>query len=228
MTPLHELIDLELMLSHLDFVLAGLGVTLSIALISFIFSLILGTAIALIRILNIPIIKYIANAYVSFFRGVPALVVLFFIYFGLPFAGITLDAYTSSIIGFTLTSSAYTSEVVRSSIIAVNREQWEMAMDLGANIPQIIRYIILPQATRIAIPALSNILLDLIKGTSLTAMITVRDIFQRAKIVAATNNNYITMYLLLAIIYWLICWIFEQGQHQLEAYYNINHSTISH
>ena len=165
MTPLNELIDFQLIWENLDFVLMGLSTTLSIALISFLNSLLIGTLIAIVRILQVPILHWVARFYVSFFRGVPALVVLFFLYFGLPFAGVTLEAYTAAVIGFTLTASAYSSEVIRSSIIAIERAQWEMAMDLGANLRQVITRVILPQATRIAIPGLSNILLDLIKGT---------------------------------------------------------------
>lgn len=227
MTPLNELIDFQLIWENLDFVLMGLSTTLSIALISFLNSLLIGTLIAIVRILQVPILHWVARFYVSFFRGVPALVVLFFLYFGLPFAGVTLEAYTAAVIGFTLTASAYSSEVIRSSIIAIERAQWEMAMDLGANLKQVITRVILPQATRIAIPGLSNILLDLIKGTSLTAMITVRDIFQQAKIVAASNNNFITMYLLLAVLYWSICFVFEQVQHYLERRYTVKETPIS-
>lgn len=224
-TNILEVLDFSLMWESLDFILAGLGTTLSIALISFCVSLIAGTVIALVRFLKIPLLSQIAAIYVSFFRGVPALVVLFFLYFGLPFAGITMDAYIVSIIGFSLTSSAYSSEIIRSSIIAIDIAQWEMALDLGATVLTAFRRVILPQAGQNAIPALSNVILDLIKGTSLTAMITVNDIFQRAKIVGGSRHNYMSMYLLLAIIYWVICFIFEQGQKYLERKFDINPTT---
>lgn len=216
-----QLIDFSLIVQHLSFVLSGLWVTLSLAVLSFLLSLIFGSVIAFSRFLKIPILSQLATLYVSFFRGVPALVILFFIYFGMPFFDIVLDAYSAALIGFSLTSSAFTSEVIRSSILAIDLVQWEIALDLGAKLPSVIWRVILPQAGRLAIPSLSNVLLDLIKGTSLTAMITVQDVFQRAKIVAAANNNFITMYLLLAFIYWGLCLTFEQGQRYLEHKFNL-------
>lgn len=226
MEKLLEIIDLQLVWDNLPFILGGLSYTLSISLYSFILSLIIGTIIAFIRIFEIPVLNIIANFYVSFFRGVPALVVLFFLYFGLPFIDILLTAYQASIIGFTLTASAYACEIMRSSILAIDRGQWEAGMSLGLPIKALIKLIVLPQSIRLAIPGLSNILLDLVKGSSLTAMITVSDVFQRAKIVGGSNHNFLTMYLLVALIYWVICLFYEQFQNYLEKKLNLQASPI--
>ena len=210
------LFDVALAWKSLPFILQGLGYTLGISLMSFMISLVTGTVLALMRRSNKFIIRWLARGYVSFFRGVPVLVVLFVLYFGLPFMGLTLTALQASIIGFSLTCTAYSSEIIRASISGVEGGQWQAARSLGLSYKSTLFKVIFPQAVRLAVPALSNVLLDLVKGSSLTAMITVPDMFQKAKIVGGANNNYMTMYLLLAIIYWVICTSYSAIQYALE------------
>lgn len=212
----------KLALESLPFVLSGLSYTLLISLLSFLISLFGGTILALMRISPSIVLQKIAKFYISFFRGVPILVTLFFLYFGLPLANVTLNAIQASIIGFSLTSSAYSSEIIRSAIVSLDRGQWEAAQSLGLPYNKILNKVIFPQAFKIAIPPLSNILLDLVKSSSLTAMITVPDIFQKAKIVGGANNDYMTMYFLVAIIYWFICVIYGKLQDYLELQYDLD------
>ena len=208
--------DFELALGSIPFILKGLPYTMGIALISTFFGLILGLILATMRIINIPILDWIARTYISFMRGTPTLVLLFLLYFGLPFIGIQLDAISAAVIGFSINSAAYIAEIVRSSISSVAIGQWEAAYALGLNWAFVMRKIILPQAFRTAIPPLSNVVLDIIKGTSLTAMITVPDMFQNAKIVGGREFDYMTMYILVAVIYWIICSLFSMLQNYLE------------
>lgn len=219
----------QLALDSIPFVLEGLSFTLFISLLSFILSLVGGTVIALMRLSHYSLMRMLARLYVSFFRGVPVLVTLFFLYFGLPLVNLMLTAVQAAIIGFGLTSSAYSSEIIRSAIESIDKGQWEAAQSLGLNRQRVLRKIIFPQATKVAIPALSNVLLDLVKGSSLTAMITVPEIFQKAKIVGGANNDYMTMYFLVAIIYWIITIFYGFLQDYLERYFNpelsINEST---
>lgn len=219
----------QLALDSIPFVLEGLSFTLFISLLSFILSLVGGTVIALMRLSYYSLLRMLARLYVSFFRGVPVLVTLFFLYFGLPLVNLMLTAVQAAIIGFGLTSSAYSSEIIRSAIESIDKGQWEAAQSLGLNRQRVLRKIIFPQATKVAIPALSNVLLDLVKGSSLTAMITVPEIFQKAKIVGGANNDYMTMYFLVAIIYWIITIFYGFLQDYLERYFNpelsINEST---
>ena len=208
--------NLKLAIHSLSFVLSGLQYTLGIAGVSFIFGTILGFMFVLMKRSNIRILRMIANFHVSFMRGTPTLVFLFLLYFGLPYLKIQLPALVCAILCFSIASSAYICEVLRSSIDAVDYGQWEASTSLGLNYFQTLRRVILPQAFRISVPPLSNVLLDMIKGTSLAAMITVPDIFQNAKIVGGREFDYMTMYILVALIYWSICLVFEQGQKILE------------
>ena len=208
--------NLKLAIHSLSFVLSGLQYTLGIAAVSFILGTILGFLFVLMKRSPFLVLRLIANFHVSFMRGTPTLVFLFLLYFGLPYFKIQLPAIICSIICFSIVSSAYICEVLRSSIDAVDYVQWEASTSLGLNYFQTLRRVIVPQAFRISVPPLSNVLLDMIKGTSLAAMITVPDIFQNAKIVGGREFDYMTMYILVALIYWSICLVFEQGQKILE------------
>ena len=161
-------------------------------------------------------LRWLAMLHISLMRGIPLMVLLFFIYFGLPFMGIQLDAISASIIAFTSMSSAYISEIIRASLSAIDKGQWEAAKSLGLRTNVIYRKIIIPQAFRIALPPLSNVLLDMVKSTSLTAMITVPEIFNKAKIVGGAKSDYMTVYICVALIYWFICTLYAVGQVHLE------------
>lgn len=208
--------DLELAIESIPFILKGLPYTLGIALLSTFLGLILGLILAAMRISNVSVLDWFARSYISFMRGTPTLVLLFLLYFGLPFIGVQFEAITAAIIGFSINSAAYIAEIIRSSIASVPKGQWESGYAHGLTWLYIMRKIILPQAMRIAIPPLSNVVLDVLKGTSLAAMITVPEMFQNAKIVGGREFDYMTMYILVALIYWAISSLFVVLQNYLE------------
>lgn len=208
--------NVRLALEAIPSILEGLPYTLSLSLIGFGLGLVAGFFVALLRMSSFAPFRWLASWHISLMRGIPLMVLLFFIYFGLPFMGVELDAITSTIVAFTSMSSAYISEIIRSSLQAVDKGQWEAARSLGLRTPVIYRKIIIPQAFRIAIAPLSNVLLDMVKSTSLTAMITVPEIFNKAKIVGGAKSDYMTVYICVALIYWIICTLYAVLQTQLE------------
>lgn len=210
--------DYKLALESIPFVLEGLGYTLFISMVSFALALMGGLLIALMRLSKFAPARGFARFYVSFFRGVPIIVTLFFIYFGLPVLGILIPAVESALIGFGMTGSAYTSEIIRASILGVDRGQWEASQSLGLSYRKALTKVILPQAARMSVPPLSNVMIDMVKTSSVTAMITVPEIFQKAKIVGGSEQDYMTMYLLVAVIYWLICLVYGFLQGKLERH----------
>ena len=203
-------------MESLPYVLEGLGNTLFISFVSMAFGLLLGLFLALGRGSSNWLLRLPSSLYISFMRGVPILVILFILYFGFPVIGIEFTALQAAVIGFSLNSAAYIAEINRSAINAVDRGQWEASTSLGLSYWQTLRGIILPQAVRIALPPLSNVMLDLIKASSLAAMITVPEIFQHAKIVGGRELDYMTMYILIALIYWGICSVVSVLQRYLE------------
>lgn len=206
----------ELAIDALPLILEGLPYTLLLSLVGFLLGTFFGFFVALCRMSTVAPLRWIAAMHVSLMRGIPLMVLLFFIYFGLPFMGIELDAITASIIAFSSMSSAYISEIIRSSLAAVDKGQWEAARSLGLRTPTIYRKVIIPQAIRIALPPLSNVLLDMVKSTALTAMITVPEMFNKAKIVGGAKSDYMTVYILVALIYWVICTLYAIGQDKME------------
>jgi len=129
--------------------------TLGISVLSFIIGNFFAILLAVMRMSQKPWLKYPARIYISFMRGVPMLVVLFILYFGLPYVGIQIPALLYAIIGFSTVSAAYMAEIFRSSISAVDKGQWEAAQSLGLPQKPIIHHIILPQALRIAVAPLA-------------------------------------------------------------------------
>ena len=158
----------------------------------------------------------LARFYVWIFRGTPLLVQLFVIFYGLPSIGILLDAFPAALIGFTLNVGAYTSEIVRAAISSVPRGQWEAAYSIGMSWSQAMRRTILPQATRVAVPPLSNTFISLVKDTSLAAAITVPELFQTAQRIVATTYEPLILYIEAALIYLALSSVLSALQERLE------------
>ncbi|CDQ20466.1 amino acid ABC transporter permease [Halobacillus karajensis] len=205
---------------NLSFILEGVPYTLLVALSGMAIGLVLGFFIALARGSNHRWLRWTARSYISFMRGTPILVYLFVLYFGLPVVGIQISAISAAILGFGTNSAAYIAEINRSSLNSVSNGQWESSRALGFTYWQTIRRIIMPQATRIAIPPLGNVFLDLLKATSLAAMISVPEILNKAQIAAGRTVDSMTMYITAALVYWPLTMIFSALQDYLEKRHN--------
>ncbi|MCV9906774.1 amino acid ABC transporter permease [Brucella sp. HL-2] len=195
---------------------AGLMFTIPLTILSFIFGLSLGLLTALVRLFSPVWVSLIARFYVWIFRGTPMLVQLFVIFYGLPSAGIYLDAFTAAVIGFSLNVGAYSSEVIRAVISSVPKGQWEAAYSIGMSWRQALTRTILPQATRTAVPPLSNTFISLVKDTSLAAAITVPELFQSAQRIVATTYEPLILYIEAALIYLALSTVLSHLQSRLE------------
>lgn len=216
----NELFNTQLALENLPFILTGLPMTLAISIAGMLIGLILGLIISLARSSNNVLLRWPARVYISFMRGTPMLVFLFILYFGLPMLGIKLTALVAATVGFGLNSAAYIAEVNRASFNSIDEGQWESAKALSLNYWQTMQHIIIPQATRIALPPLTNVFMDIVKATSLTAVITVPELFQKTQIVVGRTYDAMTMYILVALIYWPICIVIGIIQERLEDKYS--------
>jgi L-cystine transport system permease protein len=216
-----HLFNVELAIDSLPILLKGLQFTLWIAAFSMLFSLLLGLLIGIGRMSKYALLRWTCRVYISFMRGTPLLVFLFILYYGLPVIGIQFSSpITAAIVGISLNFAAYNAEVVRSAIMSVPKGQWESAAALQMNFGQTMRRIIIPQATRIALPPLSNIFLDIVKGTSLASVITVHELLYNARLVAGKTYESLTLYITAALIYWVVCIIIGYFQERLEQRYN--------
>lgn len=214
--------------SCLESILRALPITLELTVVSFALALILAVIVALIDNFKIPVLWQIASVYVSFFRGTPLIPQLFLLYFGIPTfvpALRNISAVTVCIVGLTLNSAAYMKEVVRGSLLSVPAGQREAALAHGMTPMQAMLTIILPQATRIAIPALFNNLVDVVKGTSMAFTIGVVEITAAASLRAAVSFNYFEAYMVLMLVYWAIVLVLERIEAIIEKRFSVIYSS---
>ncbi|CDL84293.1 amino acid ABC transporter permease [Xenorhabdus szentirmaii] len=195
---------------------AGLTFTIPLTLITFALGISLGFVVALIRLYGPKPLVAVVRFYVWLIRGTPLLVQLFLIFYALPSVGITLEAFTSAVIGFTLNVGAYTSEVIRAALVSVPKGQWEASHSIGMSWWQSLRRIVLPQAARFSIPPLSNTFISLVKDTSLASVITVPEMFLAAQRIAAVTYQPLILYTEAAILYLLLSSVLSALQVRLE------------
>lgn len=179
-------------------------------------SLVLAFVLALIQVQNVRILKQLARVCVWVFRGTPLIVQMYIIFFGLPSLGITLDAFPSAVIAFSLNYAAYMSETIRAAIQSVPEGQWEAGYMIGLSSGQIMMRVILPQAARVAFPTLFSSLIGLTKDSSLAASITVVEMFKTAQQIAARTFEPFALYCEVALVYLLLNTVLTLLQGVLE------------
>ena len=207
---------IELLQMAAPVMLKGVAYTLLFAVGAMVGGLILGFLLAIARILPSKLISTPAAVYVSLIRGTPLLVQIFVIYYGLPSIGIEFSATSAGILALSLNAGAYLSESIRGAIVGVSRGQWSASASLGLNYAQTLRYIVVPQAMRVAVPSMSNTLISLIKDTSLVSVITVTELMLATKEVIATSFRPLPLYIAAAGVYWVLSLCFEVVQRRLE------------
>lgn len=209
-------LDMELLDRALPLLGPAIMMTLLLGLVSFAAGCVLGLLLSLARLSGRRPLVILSIAYVSVFRGTPLLIQILVIYFGLPQLGIQLGAFLSAVVALTLHTAAYLSENFRAGFLAVDRGQWEAADSLGMSYPRILRRVVLPQAVRIAAPAVGSRFIALMKDTSLASVITVAEVTQAAETVGSSTFKYMEMFLIAGVIYWLMNATLSVGQALLE------------
>ncbi|MCE4059093.1 amino acid ABC transporter permease [Pandoraea sputorum] len=206
----------ELAAQSLPVLLQGTVLTIKFALMSMVFGLAIGIIVAVMGIGKVRVFRAIARAYVSIMRGTPLLVQIFVIYYGLPGIGISLEPTAAGVLTLSLNVGAYLSESMRGALEGMPRGQWLAAYSLGLSYWQTLRYIIGPQALRIAVPSLGNSLISLIKDTSLVSVITVTELLRSAQEVIASTYQPLPLYLACAAIYWVLSTGLSALQRRIE------------
>ncbi|KVC94897.1 ABC transporter permease [Burkholderia ubonensis] len=218
----------SLLVQSLPVLAQGAVLTVKFAVLSMVFGLMGAVVLAMMGIrqsdgitsgferLVVNTLAALARAYVSVMRGTPLLVQIFVIYYGLPSLGISLDPTPAGVIALSANVAAYMSESMRGAINGIHRGQWLAAYSLGLSWGQTLRYVIGPQALRIAVPSLSNSLISLIKDTSLVSVITVTELLRSAQEVIAATYQPLPLYLAAAAVYWVLCQILEWVQRWYE------------
>ena len=193
-----------------------MGNTLIIAVFTVLFGTILGVLMAMARMSKFKPLKWLATAYIEFFRGTPLMVQLMFIFYGLPMIGVTFptvsfipdfDRFAAGVVAMSLNSCAYVAEIIRSGIQAVDAGQMEAARCLGFHHREAMTLVILPQAVRNILPALGNEFVTIIKESSIVSVISIADLMFRAKGIIAKTYNSLECLAVVAIIYFILTFL---------------------
>ena len=188
--------------------------------LTLLFALPLGLVVAFGSMSRCKPLSGAVKTFVWVIRGTPLLVQLFIIFYGLPSVGIMLDAFPAAVIAFAFNEGAYCAETMRGALESVPQGQLEAGYCVGMSWWQIMRRIVLPQALRTAVPALSNSLIGMIKDTSLASNITVAELFMAGQRVAARTYIFLPIYCEVAVVYLLFCTVITKLQSLLERRLN--------
>lgn len=197
--------------------LEGLQLTVLLTLGGFAVALVVGLVIAVMRLNPKLYVLYIPSTiFVEVFRGTPLLLQLFFAYFALPSIGISFSPLVAGILGLGFNTGAYLSEIFRGSVLSVDKGQWEATEALGLSWASSMRYAILPQAFRIALPPTGNYAVSLFKDSALAATVSVSELLFTGQMIGAETFQYMKVYAVIAVMYLAVSYPTSLGLRKLE------------
>lgn len=213
---------LETLIESLPSLFDGLIVTLLLTAFGILLGTVLGVVLATGRSYAIRPIAYLILIYEKVLRGIPLLVLLFLIYFGLPQIGINMDAFTAAVIGLGLRSSAYQAQIYRGAINSIPEGQIHAAFSLGMNKLKAIRHVIIPQMLRLSIPGWSNEFTILLKDTSLAFAIGVIELMRQGRYIQVRDpDSVLIVFLLIALIYFVLVFSANKTLRYVEKKYQM-------
>ena len=204
-------------LTNLKFLLSGLTTTIYISLVSIIISMILGLIVAIPSLAKNKFLTYINIGYVEIVRAVPLLVLILWIYYGLPImTGISFSPFVSGIIALAISESAFQAEIFRAGINSIKKAQWEAGSSLGLNFFKRLRLVILPQAIKNILPAIGNQFVYVLKMSSLVSIIGIGDLTRKANELVVTTYRPLEIYTFLIFEYLILILIVSYFVRKLE------------
>ncbi len=204
--------------ANLRFLLSGLWATIAIASCALLVSVVLGVALAVAGLSRHPLLRAVNRVYVEVFRAIPLLVLLLWVYYGLPVVlGLSLGVFAAGVLSLALSDAAFEAEVFRAGIQSVPRGQLEAAETLGLSGAQKFRYVVLPQAIRSILPALGNQFVYVLKMSSLVSVIGFQELTRRANELNVTEYRPLEIYTFLVVEYLVLILIASWLVRRLEA-----------
>jgi polar amino acid transport system permease protein len=197
-------------------IVAGMQATIMLSLMAFVGGGLGGLAIALLRTAEFPWLRRAAAIFIDFFQGTPLLMQLFLVYYGLPAFGYRVNIWVAAGLGLTLNASAFLGEIWRGGIQSVPRGQSEAATALGLGYISRMRDVVLPQAFRLSLAPTVGFLVQLIKGTSLAAVIGFVELSRSAQIISSTTYKPLLAYGLAGVCYFVLCFPLSRASAALE------------
>ncbi|ABR36281.1 MULTISPECIES: amino acid ABC transporter permease [Clostridium] len=206
----------EALFKDFNIFLEGFLTTLEVSILGLILALMLGIIFGVLSTSKIKIFKVINRIYVEVIQNTPLVIQVFFLFNGLPYIKVVLPVFLIGILGVGVYHGAYISEVVRTGITSIPKGQFEAAKSQGFSHTQTMRYIILPQTVKIIIPPLANQLVNLIKNTSVLAMIAGGDLMYTADSWSSANMYYGPAYVITGALYFIMCYPLAMISRKLE------------
>jgi His/Glu/Gln/Arg/opine family amino acid ABC transporter permease subunit len=204
-------------LTNLKFLLSGMGVTIYISIISIIISMILGFVVAIPSLAKNKFLTYINIGYVEIVRAIPLLVLILWIYYGLPImTGLSFSPFVSGIIALAISESAFQAEIFRAGINSIKKSQWEAGSSLGLTFYKRLRLVILPQAIKNILPALGNQFVYVLKMSSLVSIIGIADLTRKANELVVSTYRPLEIYTFLILEYLFLILIVSYFVRKLE------------
>ena len=194
----------------------GFLTTLEVAVLGLALALILGVVFGVLSTSKLKVFKIISRIYVEIIQNTPLVIQIFFLFNGLPYIKVILPVFVIGVLGVGVYHGAYIAEVVRAGIISTPKGQFEAAKSQGFSHVQTMRYIILPQTVKIIIPPLTNQLVNLIKNTSVLAMIAGGDLMYRTDSWSSSNMYYGPAYVVSGLLYFIMCYPLARFARKLE------------
>ncbi len=204
-------------LKYSQLLLHGALMTVQITAGSLVVAIVLGLIMAVIKTSRVPIVRVLTNIYVEIFRDIPALSILFILYFGLAYRGLKMEPVPAAILGLGLIGGAILTEVFRSGFEALHHGQREAALAVGMTPGMAMRYIILPQAIRITLPPVGNYAIGLLKDTAIVSAIAAPEIMFYARNLVTSTFETTLVYSLVAILYFCLSFPLARVVNRLEA-----------
>ena len=204
------------LLEQLPLILTGLEQTLKLAVFASVSGLLLGIIVFYFSISQRKIVRTVVKAYISFFIGMPLIVLLFLMYYGLPQWGIKCSPFTVALIGFTMNIAAYNASYLSTAFNGLDRAELEAARAQGFSTFKIFQHIILPQVLRQSIPALTNQCIGNLKDSSVAFLIQYTEFFARVQELASTNFQFFKAYLFAAAVYLCLVSVIVLVARQIE------------
>jgi polar amino acid transport system permease protein len=205
------------------YLLAAARWTLALTAIAFIGGGLLGLLVMLLRVVPARPVNWLAVGWIQVIQGTPLLAQLFVFFFGFAIFGYRVSPWVAAGVAFSIYASAFLAEIWRGCIQAVPRTQWEASAALGLGFGQQLRYVIVPQAFRIAIPPTVGFLVQLVKNTSLASVIGFVELTREGQITTGATFRPFTIYGIVAVLYFLICFPLSQWSQRLERRLNVAH-----
>lgn len=209
-------VDVNFIIQILPDLLMGAIMTIKLTFFAIVFGTLIGLFVALAKISSIKILRWIGGLYTWIIRGIPLLLHLMFLYYGLPFVGIVLPEYTVGIIGLSVCGGAYIAEIIRAGILSIDKGQMEAAISMGMSYTQAMRRVILPQAYRRLLPPMGNEFITLMKDSALVSVITMTELLRAATLKNATFFKPVESFVTAGILYLIMTTVFTTIFNRLE------------